>query len=267
MPPPAIFATRSQRPREVVYNRDPNRDTLRASVLDVALELGIGTSWAVENLIFDSVMEEDESVTTPTLTSEVTSDESWPLVPSWNPADVVLPVRKPTSVARTPTPDLQAARARSEDSHTPTPPLPHQPRKLRKARKDGYESDGGYISDNSKKKKKDKKDQKKVSESSFGPEYQSDGEHLSDLMKSGVDKKKKRKDKGNKMSDDLGANSSIKMSNVSTKKSRIPSDDGDVSDGGYLLETTGKKKRSFFIAVPNAGYLTCSRGVTTHRAY
>ena len=60
MPSPAIFATRPQRPREVVYNRDPNRDTLRASVLDVALELGIGTSRAVENLIFDSVLEEDE---------------------------------------------------------------------------------------------------------------------------------------------------------------------------------------------------------------
>jgi hypothetical protein len=60
MPSPAIFATRPQRPREVVYNRDPNRDTLRASVLDVALELGIGTSRAVENLIFDSVLEEEE---------------------------------------------------------------------------------------------------------------------------------------------------------------------------------------------------------------
>ena len=60
MPSPAIFATRPQRPREVVHNRDPNRDTLRASVLDVALELGIGTSRAVESLIFDSVQEEDE---------------------------------------------------------------------------------------------------------------------------------------------------------------------------------------------------------------
>jgi hypothetical protein len=153
----------------------------------------------------------------------------------------VLPVRKPTSVARTRTPDL-----RSEDSRTPTPPLPHQPRKLRKARKDGYESDGGYLSDNSKKKKKDKKDKKKGSESSFGPEYQYDGENLFDLTKSGVDKKKKRKDKGGKMSDDLGAISSIKTSNASTKKSRIPSDDVDVSDGGYLTEATAKKKRSFF---------------------
>ena len=62
MPPPAIFATRPQRPREVVSNRDPDRDTLRASVLDVALELGIGTSRAVESLIFDSVQEEDEEV-------------------------------------------------------------------------------------------------------------------------------------------------------------------------------------------------------------
>ena len=171
------------------------------------------------------------------------------MVPAWNNANVVLPVRKPTSIARSPTPDLQAGRARSEDSHTshtPTPPLPHQPRKLRKVRKDGNESDGGYLSDNSKKKKRDKKDPKKVSESSFGPEYQSDGEHLSDLTKTGVDKKKKQKDKGGKMSDDLGANISIKTSNLSTKKSRIPSDDGDISDGGYLSEATGKKKRSFF---------------------
>lgn len=60
MTSPAIFGNRPQRPREVVYNRGPNRDTLRASVLDVALELGIGTSRAVENLIFDSVLEEDE---------------------------------------------------------------------------------------------------------------------------------------------------------------------------------------------------------------
>ncbi len=164
----------------------------------------------------------------------------------------MLPVRKPTSVAATATPDLQFGRTRSEDTHTPTYLLPHQPRKLRKARKDGYESDGGYLSDNSKKKKKDKKGQKKGSESSLGPEYQSDGEHLSDLTRPGVDKKKKLKDKGSKMSGDLGADSSIKTSNVSTKKSRIPSDEGDVSDGSYLSEATGKKKRSFFSRRPRS---------------
>jgi hypothetical protein len=165
------------------------------------------------------------------------------LVPAWNsfPADLVLPVRRPTDV---PTSDLQAGRAQSEDSYTPTPPLSHQPRKLRKARKDGYESDGGYLSDSLKKKKKDKKDQKKGSASSFGPEHQSDGEYLSDLTKKGVDKKK-QKAKGSKMSDDLDADPSVKMSKVS-KKSRMPSDDGYVSDGSHLSEAAGKKKRSFF---------------------
>jgi hypothetical protein len=60
MPSPAIFGTRPQRPRKLAY--DSNRDTLRASVLDVALELGIGSSRAVENLIFDSVLEEEDEV-------------------------------------------------------------------------------------------------------------------------------------------------------------------------------------------------------------
>ena len=157
----------------------------------------------------------------------------------------MLPVRKPTSVAPAVTSDLQVGRAQSEDSHTPTPSLSHQPRKLRKARKDGYESDGGYLSDSLKKKKKDKKDQKKGSGSSFGAEYQSDGEHLSDLTKRGVDKKK-QKGKDSKMSDDLDADPSVRTSKVSTKKSRIPSDDGDVSDSGHTSRATGKKKRSFF---------------------
>jgi hypothetical protein len=190
-----------------------------------------------------------QNVTTPTLTSAsaATSDESWPLVPAWNsiPADLVLPVRKPSNVAPAPSSDSQAGRAQSEDSHTPTFPLSHQPRKLRKARKDGHESDGGYLSDNLKKKKKDKKDQKNGSGSSFGPEYQSDGEQVSNLTKRGADKKK-QKGKGSKMSDDLGADPSVKTFNVSTKKPRTPSDEGDVSDGAHLSEATGKKKRSFF---------------------
>ena len=156
----------------------------------------------------------------------------------------MLPARKPNNV---PTSDFQAGHAQSEDSHTPTPPLSHQPRKLRKARKDGYDSDGGYLSDSlkKKKKKKDKKGQKKGSGSSFGPEHQSDGEHLSDLTKKGVDKKK-QKGKGSKTSDDLDADPSVKTSKASTKKFRMPSDDGDVSDGGHLSEAAGKKKRSFF---------------------
>jgi len=58
MASPAFVGTRPQRTREPASNRDSN--ALRASVLDVALQLGIGTSRAVENLIFNSIMEDDE---------------------------------------------------------------------------------------------------------------------------------------------------------------------------------------------------------------
>ena len=63
MPSPAIFGTRPQCPRKLAY--DSNRDTLRASILDVALELGIGTSRAVENLIFDEEEDEESVVLVP----------------------------------------------------------------------------------------------------------------------------------------------------------------------------------------------------------
>jgi hypothetical protein len=55
---PAPVGTRPQRPREPLYTRDSN--ALRASVLDAALQLGVGTSRAVENLLFDSILEDDE---------------------------------------------------------------------------------------------------------------------------------------------------------------------------------------------------------------
>jgi hypothetical protein len=58
MASPSLVGARPQRTREVAYSRNSN--ALRASVLDVALELGIGSSRAVENLIFDSILEEDE---------------------------------------------------------------------------------------------------------------------------------------------------------------------------------------------------------------
>jgi hypothetical protein len=60
MASPAVVGTRPPRARAPTYSRDSN--ALRASVLNVALELGVGTSRAVENLIFDSFPEEDEEV-------------------------------------------------------------------------------------------------------------------------------------------------------------------------------------------------------------
>ncbi|KAI0295059.1 hypothetical protein B0F90DRAFT_1919505 [Multifurca ochricompacta] len=231
MASPTPVGTRPQRTREPAYSRDSN--ALRASVLDAALQLGIGTSRAVENLLFNSVLEEeDESITTPSLTSAsaATSDESSPSVPPWTgiPPQFIFSAPKSASVVPTSAFEVHVSRAPSEDSHAPSLSHAHLPRKLRKARKDGYESDGGYLSDSSKKKKG--KDQKKNGTLSLsqGVNYQSDGGYLSEGAKKGLDKKKKQKDK------------------KGDKKSHIASEDGDISDGGYLSESSAKRKKSFF---------------------
>jgi hypothetical protein len=118
----------------------------------------------------------------------------------------------------------------------------HRPRKLRKARKDSYDSDG-YLSDGTKK-KTDKKGQQKNVDSSQEREYQSEGGYLSDTTKRG--KKKKQKDKkGDKVTDDRGSDSSIRTPHSSTK-SRIPSDDVDLSESASLSEVSIKKKKTFF---------------------
>jgi hypothetical protein len=86
--------------------------------------------------------------------------------------------------------------------------------KLRKSRPDGYESDGGYVNDrvgSTKEKKSSKKDKAGLGD------YTSDGEAV-------TGKKNKKKNKTQK-------DTSL---------------DGEVSDGGYLSEASGKKKKKSF---------------------
>ncbi|KAH9168522.1 hypothetical protein EDB89DRAFT_1909217 [Lactarius sanguifluus] len=242
----ALVGSRPRRNlREASYSRDSN--TLRASVLDAALELGIGTSRAVENLIFNTVDEEDDAdnFTTPALTSAsaTTSDENSPSVPPWNATPLQFVPPEPTIVVPPPTFDIQYTRAPSEDSHSyaPSSLRSNQPRKLRKARKDdGYDSDGGYLSDSSKKKKKGK-DRKNAGSSSHEADSVSDGGYLSDATK-----KKKKDKKGDKVTDGYVTDSSTKTHHKLTKKSRGHVDDADLSDGGYLSEASVKKKKPFF---------------------
>ncbi|KAH9007859.1 hypothetical protein EDB83DRAFT_2460129 [Lactarius deliciosus] len=227
----ALVGSRPRRNlRETSYSRDSN--TLRASVLDAALELGIGTSRAVENLIFNTVDEEDDAdiFSTPALTSAsaTTSDENSPSFVPPKPAIAVPPLTL-------------------DDSHSYAPSSLHsnQPRKLRKARKDdGYDSDGGYLSDSSKKKKKGK-DRKNAGSSSHEADLVSDGGYLSDATKKSTNKKKKDK-KGDKVTDGYVTDSSTKTHHKLTKKSRGHVDDADLSDGGYLSEASVKKKKPFF---------------------
>ncbi|KAF8257662.1 hypothetical protein EI94DRAFT_1817216 [Lactarius quietus] len=255
------------RPRRNRLDPSQSRDSncLRASVLEVALELGINQSRAVADLIFNTVDEEDDhqsfsvpdllplqDLTTPALTSAsaATSDENSqysPSVPPWNavPPQFVFPAPQSVIVAPPPAFDTQSTRAPSEESsHAPSSLRPNQPRKLRKARKDdGYDSDGGYLSDSSKKKKKSK-DRKNAGSTSHEADFLSDGGYLSDATKRTSDKKKDKK--GDKATNGYVTDSSTKTQQKLSKKSRQNLDDGEFSDGGYLSEVSVKKKKTFF---------------------
>ena len=144
--------------------------------------------------------------------------------------------------------------------------------KLRKPRPDGYESEGGYMSEGGKAKKgkeKEKKDKEKKSkkgkdkdgkgggEGGGVTDYESDGGYLSEAStkrkKSKKEKEEKDKSKAKAKPGDLpatdyetdkGYTSSFTRS-LSRKQSSIASPvSGDESDGGYLSESS--KKRRFF---------------------
>ena len=135
---------------------------------------------------------------------------------------------------------------------SPMPPAKH--RKLRKARHDGYESDGGYVSDGTKSEKerklwrRDKKE--KQPKAPQGSDEESDGGYLSDILRKRRNKKKKDKLKGadyppTDHETDGGYISSSSVARKKDKKSKRPSTPGDESDAGNLSESSTKKKRFF----------------------
>ncbi|KAI0059157.1 hypothetical protein BV25DRAFT_1829190 [Artomyces pyxidatus] len=226
------------------YSRDSN--LLRASVLDVAMELGIGTSRTVENWMFNAVEEEEEeTVVSPGLTSgsTATSEESaqspYPLLQNG------IPARQPPYVqVHTPSLSLPDDPHRNSPSSETASPLSANPspkhNKLRKSRKDGNESDGGYISDAGKKKSKSKGDE---------TEYETDKDSGKDKKKSKKKSKKaSSKDDAPGSSTDTFFKSPSKSPSRFSRKAPSTPDGGDVSDGGYLSEASvsKKKKSSFF---------------------
>ena len=54
------MASQRRPAQTTILNANRHSDALRASVLDVALQLGIGTSRTVENWMFNSVDEDEE---------------------------------------------------------------------------------------------------------------------------------------------------------------------------------------------------------------
>ncbi|EMD35777.1 hypothetical protein CERSUDRAFT_74615 [Gelatoporia subvermispora B] len=239
-----------------------NRDSgLRASILESALELGVGSSRTVAHWIFNAVPEEgeeadaeEESTISPSLTygSTATSDaSSLSSLPSSNLHPGVAALNPPQR-------SIQFAVSAPPEPLTMTPspaPAPatgfFRPNKLRKARSNGYESDGGYLSDGGKgKKEKEKKSKKKVKESGNATEHESDGGHLSESSKKKGKKGKKGKDAdvmspATDYDTDGGGISRLPGMGRTRKTSVMSPTIGDESDGGNLSEASTKKKRFF----------------------
>ncbi|KAH8824948.1 hypothetical protein DL96DRAFT_151161 [Flagelloscypha sp. PMI_526] len=172
-------------------SRDSN--ALRASVLDAALELGIGrnstmTKWMFSNAVAEE--EEEEPQTSPGLTSGSTATSE----SSHASADLIYSTPRaapnpatfngayntfaasPFIVSGNPTsspPNIEASLWSSSTTTTtfaqpapPTvdPPQPGKRNKLKKKHGDGNESDGGYISDSARKRKDKDRKKKELSE-------------------------------------------------------------------------------------------------------
>ncbi|KAK7696403.1 hypothetical protein QCA50_001058 [Cerrena zonata] len=257
-----------RKPRERERPLDQRESLLRASILDTALELGVGSGSTVANWIFNPVEEVDEdedSMVSPSLTyaSTATSEESSfsnsPFSRS-QPGAGASPLGPYAGKALSPDGFEYSNGPLKARALTPEPPgnrtvqfdLSATP-EPRKPRPDGYDSDGGYISDGSKPKKKDKKSKKKSKANGDETEYESDGGYMSESTSKKKKDKKRKKDKsktsdhpGTDYESDTGYMSSRSLSfgrKKSSKKSSAPAD-GDDSDGGYLSETS-KKKRFF----------------------
>ncbi|PCH34765.1 hypothetical protein WOLCODRAFT_27443 [Wolfiporia cocos MD-104 SS10] len=256
-----------------------SRDSgLRASILESALQLGVGSNCTVTKWMFNPVAEEEEdadseSVVSPSLTyaSTAASDDSFlsnSVSPRLQPGagiaaspELFAKNLAPSGLSTLPPPFARdrlspaavpvEGRIQFDLSATPEPrnvsPIPPSPRnKLRKLRSNGSESDGGYLSDagKSKKEKKDKKKGKKERGDRNGSEYETDTGYLSEASRK-KGKKEKAKDTESPTTDyetDGGGSRGRVKKRKGTFLSSSPADE---SDGGNLSESSGKR-RGFF---------------------
>ncbi|EPT02260.1 hypothetical protein FOMPIDRAFT_1160459 [Fomitopsis schrenkii] len=271
-------------PRERTQPIENRNSFLRASILESALELGVGNGGTVAKWMFSPAQEGDEefdaeTAASPSLTyaSTATSEDSF-LSNSHSPrpqpgAGILLsPFNAPSgqppfaytgdglSPISEGTQRIQFGLSPSPEPRviSPTPPsgLGSRLRRLR-LNTNGEESDGGYLSDSGKgkKDKKEKKSKKKAKDDGNGTEYESDGGYFSEASR--AQRKKKKKDK--KAAKEKAAESPTTdyetdgggVGRATSKKTRprktslMSPGTGDESDGGNMSESSAKK-RGFF---------------------
>ncbi|KAG6856006.1 hypothetical protein H0H87_008483 [Tephrocybe sp. NHM501043] len=263
-PAPPPTATSSSSP---TTSRESN--ALRASVLDAALELGLGNNGTVANWMFNNSLEEEdeEDQRSPSLAHELTptpeesSSGRYPLTPP------------PSQVQ----PNLQSIQAKlfagpeigihfdepagkpsfklnmADESHftrvpAGPPPTTSSRGKLRKKRADGYESDGGYISDASKKKKDgDKKEREKEAKN------RAKEEKLQVKKEKEEERRRKKTTKGKKgdNKDGYGAGYDTDGASKSSKmpKNKSGGEVGYETDSGYVSSASAKSKKGRFFGL------------------
>ncbi|EPQ53110.1 hypothetical protein GLOTRDRAFT_122393 [Gloeophyllum trabeum ATCC 11539] len=269
IPPHLRTAQSSESVATVKSNANGNRDSnmVRASILNTALELGVGRNKTVTNWMFNGIDEEDEeeeSTMSPALTSAstATSDEGvftpqngrggfvYPRLDAYKPdaPSTIKPPGRTIAFDLTrppPTPD-------NPSSAQALPPVPqsnsgflrYRLGKSKSKREDGYETDGAATDSGSKGKIKKKKSKKEVKGGGEG--YETDGAGTD----SGKKKSKKKKDKEDGEESDGGYLSDFTRSRKKKKEKKAKeaaaaqAEDTDAS--GYLSEASAKRKKSFF---------------------
>nr|GAT60970.1 predicted protein [Mycena chlorophos] len=233
---PPVVAT----PRPPLENRDSG---LRASVLDAALELGIGSSKTVANWMFNNTLDEEDE-------EEEQEDEiqsRGPLSPTSDESNALYST-PPTSTESHSEAISSPVVAPSPQVHFPPSPVtPAQgPNKLRKQRREnGYESDG-YTSDGGKKaRSRTKSKPTKPDPAAVFPI--SEPMELMPVSK----EDRKRQKKSAKAAKDTGAETDtedVKPTKPKSKKSKKTSTDaGYETDDGYTSSNgKSKNKRRFF---------------------
>ncbi|CAK5268641.1 unnamed protein product [Mycena citricolor] len=236
-------------PSKPVEPESRQSNALRASVLDVALELGFGTNGTISNWMFNNAVDEE--------VEEEPEDDVAPKESSSPGFDDYITYSTPPTSTES---GFDAVQTRGEVSPTAQqqpqvhfPPLQIPPtstpkKKLRKPRPDGYESDGGYMSDGGKKARARTKS--KPTDPGVAFPF---GEPTEPVPAPKEEQRRWRKKSSNKKEKDTGAETDVEESGKkvksppkSKKSKKVSGDAGYETDDGYISASGKKAKRKFF---------------------
>jgi hypothetical protein len=228
---------------EVEHSR--HSDALRASVLDAALQLGLGTNGVARWL---DGQPDPGTPSSPTLTLDRSatsaSEESWPTSSRQTSPTIERTGKEYQSSYSSPLLVEDRSYGTTQKITIVDPDtLPRHDRgtkKLRKRRGDGYESDSGYVSDSGKKKKKDK---------ALAALEELEKKRLKEEKREAKLRAKDEKKEAKKAKEEPGYETDSKESRFKRSKSKKVgrNHEGYETDDGYQSSASAIKKRPKFL--------------------